>query len=112
MGGEQKPCRKEGLVICDCLEALVSPASSLLIHGKWEEDGQSHDRLGLLLDTGILKTPEGHLNHQATAERGECFHDCLYNKMTFTDDRGRRGPREKGQTRVKAWVCVLVERRP
>lgn len=60
---------------------------------------------GLLLETEILKAPEGYLNHQAAAERGECFNDCLYNKITFTDYRGGRG-------RVEAWVCVLVERRP
>lgn len=113
MGGEQKPCRKEGChrvpFVIAWLEVLVSPAGSLLIRRKWEEDGSSQTEHGLLLDVVIVKAPGGHLNHQTTAKRRECFHNGLYNKITFTNNRGRRGPGEKGLMRVKPWVCVLVE---
>lgn len=110
---EESSCPEERKgTVCDWLEILVSPAGSLLTWGKWEEDGLSQTEPGLLLDIVILKLPEGYLNHQATSERGECFHGRLYSKITFTNNRGRRGPPEKSQMRVRPWVYVLVEGQP
>ena len=104
----RNPAERKG-AICDCLvggygEPCWLLANSGEMEGRWA--------VTRLLYIEILKAPEGHLNHQATAERGECFHDCLYHKITLNNNRGRRGPREKSQTRVKPWVCVLVEGQP